>query len=555
MLYKTVVFLLAVAALALGCAKRQAMDQLDADDYYLNLVAVAGLQEEDNDLRGAIRSYKQAVKLNPGSALLHMLIAHDFYLLGNDTLAVHYGRKAVRLEPENADNRLVLGNGYLIAKDLDPAIEQYREAYRLRPTSNILLTLTGLYEGVRRPDSAVALLERRLGQEDDPDLRRQLASLLARTRRWAEARDQYRLLVTGDSANASAVAALAGLNQVLGQPDSALFYYARAEFLEPANRQLKVRIFNLLLELKDHRAAIAQAQDILALDPNDASIRLQLARLLYFLPDPPKAEAQFQALADMDSTNTEALYTAAKLKLQRKQYAEALTYFQRTVRLLPKVAEAWYNIGLCHLALGRPDSSLEFFKLSRKHGNRQEVDYMFGVGYSSLDEYATALPYYQRLYDDKRKDPSFLFNYAAALERTGAFDKAVEAFRQLLRRDPANASAQNYLGYMFAEHGQNLDEAKVLIEMALAAEPDNAYYIDSMGWVYFQLGRIEEARASLERAVELMPGDATLRDHLGDIYRALGLGDKALEQWRKALELDPKKDDVRKKIDGQTPGR
>lgn len=538
---------------AAGCAKRQSMDRLQADDLYLSLVTEAALRGQEGDLAGAAAAYRKALRLNPGSALLNMQLAHAHYQLGNDTLAVHFGKRAVRLEPEEADYRLVLGNAHMLARDLDLAAAQYRQAYRLRPADNILHTLAGLYEARGLADSAAAVYARRLAENDDAAVRVQLASLLTRVRRWPEALEQYRMIVQGGPPEAKSVTALAGLHQILDNSDSALHYYSVAEELDPANVQLKAHVLNLLLGLKDHQGAALQARSILELDPENRAVSLQLARIYYHLPDRGRAEAQYLALLDRDSANTEALYTVAKLRLDRKDYGGALDYFRRTLSILPAIQEGWYYLGLCHLALDAPDSALAAFGLSRRHGNRLEVDYQAALAYSALERHREALPFYQRLYPKRKKDVPFLFGYGAAFERSGDYRKAVEVFRLLLRRDPGHAPALNYLGYMFAERGENLAEAESLITRALAAEPDNPFFIDSMGWVFFMTGSFQQAREKLERAVSLLPDDATLRDHLGDAYRALGETGKALGQWKKALELEPANDKVGKKIDEIQP--
>ena len=96
----------------------------------------------------------------------------------------------------------------------------------------------------------------------------------------------------------------------------------------------------------------------------------------------------------------------------------------------------------------------------------------------------------------------------------------------------------NYLGYMWADRGEKLDQALELIQRAVALEPDNGAYVDSLGWAYFRLGRLSEARHHLEEAARLIPEDATILEHLGDLYVALEIPDKARELYRRALAMD-----------------
>jgi tetratricopeptide (TPR) repeat protein len=107
----------------------------------------------------------------------------------------------------------------------------------------------------------------------------------------------------------------------------------------------------------------------------------------------------------------------------------------------------------------------------------------------------------------------------------------------------------NYMGYMWAEHGLKLDQAKVLIEKAVKAEPKNAAYLDSLGWVLFKLNQPKEALGHILKAVELSEEpDPTLLDHLGDVYAALNQPDKAREAWKKSVSLEPN-EQVKKKLD------
>ncbi|HTY08895.1 MAG TPA: tetratricopeptide repeat protein [Candidatus Edwardsbacteria bacterium] len=545
----TIVILCCALALA-SCAPRQAMERGDTGMQSLDLVSLAAICEQQGDLKGAIAALKQARKRDPGSAVLDLMIAQDYYELGNDTLAALYARRAIKLEPRNADNYLVLGNSDMIAREFDDALQQYRVAAGLKPdASDILVTMAGLYEATGQPDSAVATLQREAARSNDRAVRHALASALTRRQRWADARDQYRLLLAGDPSDLKATYSLGLLFEIDGQPDSAVAWFDRASGLQPANTSIRKHVFNLLLSHKEYADAILEAEDILQLEPNDGGMRLQLARLYYLQQDFDAAATQFDSLLRVDSTNTEALYTVARLRLQQKRYGEAAQYYRRTLRILPRLDEAWVSLGICQLQSGMADSAGYCFKQARKHGGRMDVDYLFGFGYSQLEQYDKALPCYERAYARDKKDVTFLFNMAAAHERAGNFDRAVELFTRLLQLDPKHASALNYLGYMYADRGVKLDEAAALVKRALELEPDNAYFLDSMGWVYYRFGDYGAALPPIERAVKMMPGDATLRDHLGDVYRAQGSRDRAVEQWTKALQLDPARTEIRKKID------
>jgi tetratricopeptide (TPR) repeat protein len=131
-----------------------------------------------------------------------------------------------------------------------------------------------------------------------------------------------------------------------------------------------------------------------------------------------------------------------------------------------------------------------------------------------------------------------LMEIAAARESRGDTAGAEEAVRDVLRIQPDHARALNFLGYLLADHNRSLEEALRLIRKALEEDPDNGAFIDSLGWVYYRLGRLGEARLELERAVHLTGGDPVVHEHLGDVYKDLRLFSLAREQYRKSLAQD-----------------
>jgi tetratricopeptide (TPR) repeat protein len=141
------------------------------------------------------------------------------------------------------------------------------------------------------------------------------------------------------------------------------------------------------------------------------------------------------------------------------------------------------------------------------------------------------------------------FDLAACRETLGDLAGAEAAVRDVLRREPDHPTALNFLGYLWADHDRNLDEAVELIVRALAQDPDNGAYLDSLGWAYYRLGRLGEARVQLERAARLTGGDPVVLEHLGDVYKDLALKDLAREQYRLSLAADPGNARVRAKLD------
>ena len=173
--------------------------------------------------------------------------------------------------------------------------------------------------------------------------------------------------------------------------------------------------------------------------------------------------------------------------------------------------------------------------------------------YKTLGRWDDAIATCRKLFDEFDAPADQLrIRYALANAYWGA-KKAAESFaelRAILDADPDHAGACNDLGYYLADQGRDLAEAERLIRHALATdradrrkagdpEPENAAYVDSLGWVLFRRGNLAEARAALEKAAAMPDGaaDAVVWDHLGDVYFRLGEKAKAKAAWEAAVGL------------------
>jgi Flp pilus assembly protein TadD len=134
-----------------------------------------------------------------------------------------------------------------------------------------------------------------------------------------------------------------------------------------------------------------------------------------------------------------------------------------------------------------------------------------------------------------------------AYEKQGKRAEMIAALKKTLELKPDHADALNYLGYTYAEAGENLDEAIDLIKRALQIKRDNGYILDSLAWAYYMKGRYPEAHEVMVKAVSKEDDDPIMREHYGDILLKVGKREKAKEQWIRSLELEPKNQKLRDK--------
>ena len=135
-------------------------------------------------------------------------------------------------------------------------------------------------------------------------------------------------------------------------------------------------------------------------------------------------------------------------------------------------------------------------------------------------------------------DGATQMSLADLYSNAGRKNDAEKTVRQLIVLEPGNADALNYLGYMLAERGQQLDEAIRLVRRALDIEPNNPNYLDSLGWAYFRRGDYDQAERYLAPAAQQMPRNSTVQEHMGDILAKRGRWQEAVAAWTRALQGD-----------------
>ena len=344
------------------------------------------------------------------------------------------------------------------------------------------------------------------------------------------------LVFTAEGRHREALEMLVPLREA--QPDNVPLALTVARALQRDGRTAEAT--KLLGDLADQMAKAGKAGD-------ERDVRLELAQAWFEAKEWDQVGRALAPLLEAgdEAVRSQALLIQADALVQAKRQGEAMALLDKggsTPAFQSRRAEVLFRSGDEREAR-RILSSLA------ESGDTLAV-LSAAQSYQRLDRYDESIPVLERLAANQRDSVAAAFLLGSAYERTGERAKAVAEFRRVLALDPDFHAALNYLGYTFAEAGENLEEALSLVHRAVAMEPDNGAYVDSLGWTYHQLGRHEQARSYLERAVRLEPADATLQEHLGDVYVALGQNERARAAYRRALELEhDNEDQIRRKLE------
>lgn len=193
----------------------------------------------------------------------------------------------------------------------------------------------------------------------------------------------------------------------------------------------------------------------------------------------------------------------------------------------------------------------------------QEALRLKGYLLSKLERNEEAIAHYQATLERFPNDDEVIRMARSGLSivyvNMEEFEKGEHELELLLERAPDDAGVNNDLGYLYADRGKNLEKAESMIRRAVAEDPENSAYLDSLGWVLFKLGKLQEALEPLEQAAKSSLQDATIHDHLGDVYFKLNRLEEARKSWEKAESIaassdppDKRLPEIRKKLESLT---
>lgn len=252
-----------------------------------------------------------------------------------------------------------------------------------------------------------------------------------------------------------------------------------------------------------------------------AMILKQLGALQYEIGDIDNASRSFLWVTELVPEDTSAAFFAGYIYESQKKYAEAEKVYENALKYNPKYAQLLKRMAALNVLESDGDGALKYLK--NIDPVEYDVDYylLLSESYSVKKDHNKAAIVLIDALNENPTDTTVLYALAMQYEFLKERDKAADTLKKALSLDPESPLLQNFLGYLYAEMGENLDEAEALINKALAKEPENAAYIDSLGWVYFKKKNYKKALEYIEKAYKIMPEDSEVKEHLEKVRKAV----------------------------------
>jgi len=546
---------------------------------YLRVLGNASGGRAQSDVLGrAIEQFEKITELAPKDVESKITLGRLYHANSDYTKGEAVLKQALALQPESEDALTRLALLYSDTGQLNAAVELLQKVTGKNPTPRLFAALASAYEQARDYDNAVKAYRRALElDKDNLDYLRGLGQNLLFNEQYEEALVPYKQVAAADPQDGSAFLRLGQIYRQLHKYDLALENLKKAESLVPDSLEAPYNLALLeetegrpeaaigILKGLLERTAKGGAQYTLREKTNRAIFQERLGILYRSNENYAAAEEAFRQMMDSDQEN--AVRGASQLidtLRQQKEFSRALAEADAALQRFPDERGLKMLRAQVLGESGRVEEANQALKalLEDKAEDREVLLAMAQVNerakrYPQAEQAVAAAARYASRKDEKE---FVYFLWGSILERQKKYDAAEEQFKLALAANPNSAMTLNYFGYMLADRGLRLEEARKYIEAALDHDPNNGAYLDSMGWVYYQLNRLDQAEQYLLRAIQRVPHDATILDHLGDVYYKTGRLHEASLQWQRALseaqrpspsDTDPQEDiaKIQKKLD------
>jgi tetratricopeptide (TPR) repeat protein len=515
--------------------------------------------ESQGDATGAAAAYQRAEKLDPQSAEVPAALAELYARLNRPKEAIAAGERAVKVDPSNSAANWILGSLYARLVDLPGTQDADRKNYAQRAMENLEKANTDAHPGVPL----------------------MLGRLYLSTEQFEKAISLLGALIVEQPDNAEAVALLADVYRDTNQEAEAIALLERSVENSPELYGALAQVYEGSRRWRDAARAY---QGAVAQRPQSLTLRSQWATALLNAGDAARAREVLEEASVGNTQNARALYLLAEAQRRTRDLAAAEVTARRLASLNPKALGGVRQLALIYddqgehekiVALLEPIVTARFrtadaaemadetfrgvyFDLISAYEDLKQFDKAIAVltqartmtpNNSAIDirlartqlnagKGDNAVTTLQSAVVKFPNDSGVKLELASTLERQRKFSDAEAIFRKMIAADPKHAEALNSFAYMLAERGQKLDESISLVERALAIDPGNPAYLDSLGWAYFKQNRLDLAEPPLREAATKLPSVSVIQSHLGDVLVRRGLFQEAIDAWQRAIDGD-----------------
>jgi tetratricopeptide (TPR) repeat protein len=545
------------------------------------------IYEQKAEYEKAVIEYQEAL-LYDQKAGIYYALGKVYNNLGKFALSALNLKKAVELDSNNIDYKLALAQLYRVTRQQDEAIEIYNSILSRDSTNIEILYELAVLHSPTRPRLALEYYDQILKNVGDEwSVLYSMIEIYNRLGEYEKAAELYEKLLFIDPSNVSIKQALAELYLIVKKFEKAEKILSDLLIEFPDDHTSRLLYAQMFVKKNDWEKASDQFKNILANDSIDNEIKIQIAAeyLERSMKDSSVIPFVKSLLHDLEGQSEDwriPMYLGAIYETEQDTQ-KAINYFSKVTSLAEWNAEAWIRLGGLYFDNGRYREVINVMgRAYELFPNEFPVNLLLGLSHLQLEDYKYSIPYLTRAKELNPKELTTLSSLGFALGKLERYDEAVSILEAAFQLDdknlnvistlgiiydnaeefnkcdklyeyalkifPDNALLLNNYAYSLAERSIRLEEALQMSKKSLQTDSLNSSYLDTLGWIYFQMGDYLLAEKYVKMAVDQGSTSSEVLEHMGDIYYKLNNKELALEYWNKAFRKDPSNKKLENKI-------
>ena len=497
--------------------------------HYFMLAEFAALE---NNQQTAEKYYEDAYNLDPNAYLGAKWIATK--ALRSPEQAMQDAKKMTLLYPRDFEIQMLYGKMLALKGQIDDAKLVFQKAQKIAPERiESHLGLLNIYKA--QGDIKLAIQEANTIIEIEPSFAEvwgELCKLYVSSKAYKKALKASKRAYDIDSNNPENILLYAFSLEMNGKSKKAISLYESLLRLNPSNDDVVQRMVELYKEFGDLGDALNLLKDAEERSGQvSAGLRLQMVYIYWELEEFQKASSLLDDLAKRFPESDRITYMSGLGQEKIGRFTAAIQTYTGIDRESSFYAHGAYRSIILYLQLNDTDNAIALAeKMVRiDHKNNKDFYMLLAQIHGDTKSYIDAIEVLEEAYEKYPGEIRFLFNKAVILEKKGDYQTCIATLKEVIKKDEKFSSALNFLGYLYADRGENLEEAASLIKKALELKPNDGFYLDSLGWVHFKKENYPLALKTLLKANELAPNEGVILEHISDVYKAMGNSAKALE--------------------------
>jgi tetratricopeptide (TPR) repeat protein len=533
-------------------AARQEEGLSGKGEAYYRFLKFSYLLDHERD-QEALAELERAIAADPGSPELLADLSALQLRQGNQEAALAALQRAAELDPTSAENHMLLASLYASLNQTDRAIAEYQAVVKLNPDhQKAVLNLASLYGVQGEYTKAYELLEGYMRRHPENILASYyLARMALELKKYPEAEQVYLSVLSQRPNFEMALFDLAYLYEATDRVPEAESIYRKILSVDADNEQARSRLGDLYLRQENYRGALEEFQKVLDGKERGLELQLKVALIHLELGEFDQAIALLEGMAAAHPGNGQIRYYLGAAYLEKQDFGRAGTEFDKVPEESSYALRAALQRAVIAEKKGDLQAAVDLTRRAIERHPRDAEGYLYlGGFYEAAKRFPEAAAALREGLAVAPDTPRLHFRLGTVLDKMGERQECIRQMEKAIALDPNDVVALNYLGYTLADMGIRLQDAEDYIKRALVVRPDDGYITDSLGWVYFKMGRYEEALSWLMKATGSLPDDPVITEHLGDAYRALGRWREAEGSYERALQLGPEdRDRVKAKLE------